>query len=275
MPAVKTLEGKPADKSSGELAKGNNCPSCGQAIKPGAVICLNCGFNVASGAKIKTNIDGEGDGTGKIKGLSSRFKGLLNSRKGMPQRPSKETASAQAKAKVIDLYIPIGVMIVGVAISFGQNYFAAAQNPFFQMIAKRFTTAGNPLLLAGGFVGSQLVITGFLLFLPLLISLKLFKVDIGPIPLFILKLYAIAFGPGVVGGLVMILVGGGLIGALMAVVTAVSVFLGLLIVLFSLGIAGIGKAILITITAIVLLIIEWFTLFFLLFALLPIILHMI
>lgn len=33
------------------------CPSCNSPLRPGAVICLNCGFNVQDGAKIKTVVD--------------------------------------------------------------------------------------------------------------------------------------------------------------------------------------------------------------------------
>ena len=35
------------------------CPSCNGRLRAGAVICLNCGFNLAEGGKIKTRIDTE------------------------------------------------------------------------------------------------------------------------------------------------------------------------------------------------------------------------
>ncbi|MEM7626264.1 MAG: hypothetical protein AAF333_11770 [Planctomycetota bacterium] len=39
---------------SGRGADPTKCPSCNSPLRPGAVICLNCGFNVAEGSKIQT-----------------------------------------------------------------------------------------------------------------------------------------------------------------------------------------------------------------------------
>lgn len=35
---------------------GGTCPSCGQAMSAGAVICMNCGFNAQSGHAVHTNV---------------------------------------------------------------------------------------------------------------------------------------------------------------------------------------------------------------------------
>ena len=35
---------------------GNQCPNCGKSVKPGAVLCINCGFNMSSGQKVKTKV---------------------------------------------------------------------------------------------------------------------------------------------------------------------------------------------------------------------------
>lgn len=37
------------------------CPECGQSVKPGAVICVGCGFNLKAGQKMQTDVD-EADG---------------------------------------------------------------------------------------------------------------------------------------------------------------------------------------------------------------------
>ncbi|MAE65014.1 MAG: hypothetical protein CMJ18_12155 [Phycisphaeraceae bacterium] len=42
-----------------------SCPSCNAPMKPGAVICINCGFNVQQGKKLETAIDAAEGGGGK------------------------------------------------------------------------------------------------------------------------------------------------------------------------------------------------------------------
>jgi len=37
-----------------DAAGASKCPSCNSPLRPGAVICLNCGFNLAEGAKLQT-----------------------------------------------------------------------------------------------------------------------------------------------------------------------------------------------------------------------------
>lgn len=43
--------------SAAQFADGGKCPSCNSPLRPGAVICLNCGFNVAEGSKLKTVVE--------------------------------------------------------------------------------------------------------------------------------------------------------------------------------------------------------------------------
>ncbi|MEO0514065.1 MAG: hypothetical protein AAF086_02070 [Planctomycetota bacterium] len=50
----------PLSARSSSAAKptgGDKCPSCNSPLRPGAVICLNCGFNVAAGAKLQTVVE--------------------------------------------------------------------------------------------------------------------------------------------------------------------------------------------------------------------------
>ncbi|MEE9404225.1 MAG: hypothetical protein V3V20_04985 [Algisphaera sp.] len=42
-------------------ASSNKCPSCNSSLRPGAVICMNCGYNTAAGEKIKTQIETDAD----------------------------------------------------------------------------------------------------------------------------------------------------------------------------------------------------------------------
>ncbi|MEM1447301.1 MAG: hypothetical protein AAGF84_14680 [Planctomycetota bacterium] len=60
----------PADEPAGETAPisarstpvgqasgGGKCPACNSPLRPGAVICLNCGYNLAEGAKVQTVVE--------------------------------------------------------------------------------------------------------------------------------------------------------------------------------------------------------------------------
>lgn len=43
-------------QSPAKQAGGKKCPSCGQSIRPEAVICINCGFHLKEGKKLSTDI---------------------------------------------------------------------------------------------------------------------------------------------------------------------------------------------------------------------------
>lgn len=48
------LSARSAEARSTTGAGVSKCPSCNSPLRPGAVICLNCGFNIAEGAKLQT-----------------------------------------------------------------------------------------------------------------------------------------------------------------------------------------------------------------------------
>ncbi|MFW6032948.1 MAG: hypothetical protein ACOCTI_06215 [Phycisphaeraceae bacterium] len=45
-------------ESAGAAAE-QHCPGCNRVLKPGAVICINCGYNLAAGEKLSTDIGAE------------------------------------------------------------------------------------------------------------------------------------------------------------------------------------------------------------------------
>lgn len=51
-PMVAALIGDIPDPTAPE----NQCPNCAKLIQPGSAICMNCGFNIASGKKIRTQV---------------------------------------------------------------------------------------------------------------------------------------------------------------------------------------------------------------------------
>jgi hypothetical protein len=52
-PPVGSRGGRPA-KAGGAAVAGATCPSCGVAVDPNAVLCVNCGTNLKTGKKLKT-----------------------------------------------------------------------------------------------------------------------------------------------------------------------------------------------------------------------------
>ncbi|MCX5660130.1 MAG: hypothetical protein NTW19_10465 [Planctomycetota bacterium] len=87
---------KGADKAA-EPGATARCPSCGNAIKPEAVICLNCGFNIKAGAKVETTVEaggGEGDGEDEPApvGFKAKMLALIQKFKKAPK--NKAVASA-------------------------------------------------------------------------------------------------------------------------------------------------------------------------------------
>jgi hypothetical protein len=108
MPAGEILQpvgGTPAAKA----AKGS-CPSCGQAVKPGAVICLNCGYNIKEGKKITTQVgDAPAPGGKPAKPGAIPPMGLSTP----PPRASLQTDDAESHV-FTEFYGPLAVLVAGV-----------------------------------------------------------------------------------------------------------------------------------------------------------------
>jgi len=60
--------GKAAAAKPKAARRDGKCPSCNKAMKPGAVVCLNCGFNLKTGSKLSTTVATEGDAPAPAKG---------------------------------------------------------------------------------------------------------------------------------------------------------------------------------------------------------------
>ena len=43
--------------AEGESIDGSNCPSCAAVLSPGAVVCVQCGYNLKTGRKMSTATD--------------------------------------------------------------------------------------------------------------------------------------------------------------------------------------------------------------------------
>ncbi len=55
------------------ISSAETCPACGAPAAPGAMVCLNCGFNKASGKAGKVKVSKEGAGAGAVAGAASKI----------------------------------------------------------------------------------------------------------------------------------------------------------------------------------------------------------
>ncbi|MCE9589528.1 MAG: hypothetical protein K8S99_03275 [Planctomycetes bacterium] len=55
----------PAAEAPPATPAGNTCPSCKATLKPGAVLCVQCGFNLKKGKLTASKVSGGGGGTGE------------------------------------------------------------------------------------------------------------------------------------------------------------------------------------------------------------------
>jgi len=113
---------KPKSKSKSKSDNGGKgrCPSCGNAVKAGAVICMNCGYNLQTGQKVETAVNpgeaGAAKGGGKPAGEVPKLTGLAAA---MVRQKADQDAIAADKDKehrTTEVYIPIGLFAGGVAL---------------------------------------------------------------------------------------------------------------------------------------------------------------
>jgi hypothetical protein len=109
-------------------AASGRCPSCGQAVKHSAVICVNCGFNLAEGKKLKTDVAVEPDAPAPAAkpgvepppkapapAPAKHLPGATFASASMAKKKAIEEENQEVlkKARFTDLYLPVGLIILG------------------------------------------------------------------------------------------------------------------------------------------------------------------
>lgn len=106
---------------------GNRCPSCGLSLKPGGVVCLNCGFNLVTGTKAQTQViaaphdaDDEAKPAGKpgvaaAPGSEVHAAMLERAARAAEQR-AKEDADRAKRDRFTEYYLPLILIVVGLAL---------------------------------------------------------------------------------------------------------------------------------------------------------------
>jgi hypothetical protein len=121
--------------------------------------------------------------------------------------------------KARSLYLPIGLIVLGLLFYFGQVAFANNK-----------VTAGMMVLLVMG----RIVLDSVLIFVSMLIAVRGFDMGFGAFGPGILKILAVAMGPGALGQMVEEMMGGGFGGLLVGALVTIVLYATLIKVLFNL-----------------------------------------
>jgi hypothetical protein len=200
-----------AVRKQGAVEVGLSCPSCRCAMEPGAAVCAQCGFNLKMGAKTPTKKGGGGGRGGLPAGVALAGAGAAVGGVGgggavasggppsafaayAPIRKGLEKQEAGPESKMIDWYVPLGLLLFGIVGTF-------ARYMYFE--DRMYDFAGALPLVLVDIIGGTIV-----LILACLVAVKLMDLAFGaPVPA-LLKIAAIALAPTAVEGFLGHLIGG-------------------------------------------------------------------
>ncbi len=185
-----TIVEPPPTPAQQAAAQTGRCPACNQPIKPDAVICIKCGYNLKKGKRMQTAIaQGEAaEGAAPAGGMPSA--GTSPIAAALDGREDEASAS-----KFVDLWLPLGLIILGVVVQFiEQLYFTG--------------NAATGIVSAAIYVGVNLLLTIPLLLVGMIIAVKLLDVAFGPLFQALFKLAAVVLGPAAIGAIIAYLIGG-------------------------------------------------------------------
>ncbi len=173
------------EKKAPAVAGGNKgkCPKCGSKLKPQAVICINCGFNLQAGTQVATEVEkpqSTGSSVLDAYAATARARGI---------NIEEEEAAAARKARITELYAPIGLAVAGVLAMFATAALFVPAGTTFQLVSVMIE------------VGVQLILRLPFLVLAIFLTAKIMQVSFGPFMTALLKLVGLAFFTAGVGGL--------------------------------------------------------------------------
>lgn len=176
----------------------NQCPACGGKVKPSAVICINCGFNIAQGTKMTTQVATDGDATpaSPVAGKSKPGKALTGTAAAAhaavadkSKRQAEMAAEIANEHKFKNIILPL--MLVGIALVLtGFNSFLLSG------MADR-ASLSIPI-----WAVVRLIIQLPIMLVGIIVVAKLFGTSFGPIGTALLKLTAIVMFAGALDDMV-------------------------------------------------------------------------
>jgi uncharacterized OB-fold protein len=93
----------PEDQATFATPQGK-CPHCGQSVKPTAVICLNCGFNLKEGTRLETQV---------VEGAANAGT-EPSANQSAPASAAPGLADDELDLKKTEIYLPLGLIAAGV-----------------------------------------------------------------------------------------------------------------------------------------------------------------
>ncbi|MEM6504290.1 MAG: zinc-ribbon domain-containing protein [Planctomycetota bacterium] len=155
------------------------CPQCNAPVREGAVLCMNCGFNLKEGRMTETAV-------AAVAAEPEEAAGNLTKRQ---QREMEQAAEAHAAHWMLDYKGPIILIIIGLALVLINNVILAPMAPVFTDFYSSRVDIIIDLSIAtayGAVVGSVLLFAG------LFILVWLFGSGFGELGSVLLKVFAIA-----------------------------------------------------------------------------------
>ncbi len=186
---------------------GGNCPNCNAAVKPGAVLCLNCGFNFAEGKVMQTVVGAGGDAPAAA-GAPAAAKGGRPIGGMLAQASIRKGVDADALAeesarehKMSNIYVPLILIGCGLLLVLVNSFLlgptALEAGPFGSTGLGMNPIAYSLFLLV--YAAIRLIIQFPILLAGIFITAAIFGNSYGTIGIAMLKLLAIALLTGASG----------------------------------------------------------------------------
>lgn len=163
-----------------------HCPSCGRTVKPGSVLCVNCGLNLTEGRKLQTSVVADGqavaDGTAPPE-LSDPN-----------EYQSEAELEAERRGRWEDLHLPLILVGVGSFIAVINYLFLVDPTGFTDRLPPNLQSFGPVvvrLIMLIAFAVRAVISVPFLL-LGIVVVAKLFGTSFGGLFTALLKLLALA-----------------------------------------------------------------------------------
>jgi len=167
-----------------------NCPSCNLPMKPGAAVCLNCGFDVRRGGKVQTKVlDDDGppplpasiaaaSATDFVAQSPDQTPAPTSARRSRVTEALVRRDDDQGETPFVDFYLPIIFLIAGVLLT----VLHALQED--ETIGRGFLRAGINLVLKVPLMLAAVTLTAHLM-----------GISYGPLTTGLLKIAGIVMGP--------------------------------------------------------------------------------
>lgn len=170
----------PAAASAAAPANDGKCPSCNSPVRDSAVLCMNCGFNMAECKKVQTEVAATPASPEK----AEDFENLTKKQK----REIERSAAAHSEHWWIDYKAPLIVILVGLAMVLINNLALAPIAPVFTDFYDSTLSIIIDLTLATAY---SALISSILLFAGLFILVWLFGSAFGALTSVLLKVIGI------------------------------------------------------------------------------------